>query len=158
MNSQHPLIRALADVSFSPGTANKRFVRDIAARSAEFELSARAEAYVWRIGYRMRRQLCAALAAEVVARKVDHVWHAEGSHDAPPGSPHMRCANCRGAILWGAWVANETEAEEFVWLRTYRYSIARSVEWLEDPNILRQIAELIGWKEPGKPEKKSSWA
>lgn len=41
MTASHPLIRAMAGVSFAPGTASKRFVRDIAAAKADYELTER---------------------------------------------------------------------------------------------------------------------
>lgn len=86
MTASHPLIRALAGVSFAPGTVSKRFVQNMAARPADYELSERAESWAWRIAYHMRRQLPKDLAAEAVARKIDHKWE--------PSFTTVKCSVC----------------------------------------------------------------
>ncbi len=90
MNSGSRLIQELARCSMSPGTASKRFVRDMASRSAEYELSERAEAYAWRIAFHYRRQLPDDLTAEAVRRKVDHQWEARGEM----ATTHAKCTVC----------------------------------------------------------------
>jgi hypothetical protein len=88
MTSQHPIMQALAHVSFAPGTASKRFVRQMASKPADYEYSERATAYVWRIAYIFRRQLPKELAIEAVARKVSHVPEITAESSTP------RCAVC----------------------------------------------------------------
>lgn len=61
-------------VTFPPGTASKRFVRDTAARPADYVLSERAERFAWRLAHIYRRQIPKAVAEEAARRKVDHQW------------------------------------------------------------------------------------
>jgi hypothetical protein len=75
------LIQALYDnVTFPPGIASKRFVRDMVARPADAAISERAERYTWRIAYIYRRQLPQKIAFEAISRKRDHIWTNIGGH------------------------------------------------------------------------------
>jgi hypothetical protein len=85
------LIDVLArHVTFLPGIASKRFVRDMAATPADYVLSERAEAYSWRIAAIYRRQLPREIAEEALRRKVLHQWTppAEGADGT------WKCAVC----------------------------------------------------------------
>jgi hypothetical protein len=88
------LIQALYEkVTFPPGIASKRFVRDMACRPADAEISDRAARYAWRIAYIYRRQLPKAIADESVARKVDHQWE-ETDQPAMGRMPRLTCSRC----------------------------------------------------------------
>ncbi|HXR75190.1 MAG TPA: hypothetical protein VN737_04385 [Bryobacteraceae bacterium] len=69
------LITIMAEnVTFPPGTASKRFVRDMAAHPVDYVLSPRAEKYVLAVEFTFRRQLPPDVRAEVESRKVEHQW------------------------------------------------------------------------------------
>jgi hypothetical protein len=64
---QYELAQALARCTFSPGTTAKRFARWVSEQPADRELSAKAAAFLERLGHSYRRQLgrCMAENCEV---------------------------------------------------------------------------------------------
>jgi len=51
------IVEALAGCSFCPGTSQKRFVRQMAARDRAKPLTERQRAYLWAVAWSWRRQL-----------------------------------------------------------------------------------------------------
>ena len=68
MTSAHPLIKALARVTFVPGTAYKRYVRQVSAWPDSRVLTEKSERFAWKIAYHYRRQLPRELANEAMDR------------------------------------------------------------------------------------------
>lgn len=50
-------VKALSGVTFLPGHPHKRFARDMAAKAADYQLSARQSAWLWFLVVRYRRQI-----------------------------------------------------------------------------------------------------
>ena len=92
MTSQSPEVQALARCSMCPGTASKRFARDIATMPPDKELSSRQAAFLWRLLYVFRRQLPREIAEEAVRRKVDHKWEIAGEKHMDDRD--YRCSVC----------------------------------------------------------------
>lgn len=74
------MIDALARVTYLPGSADKRFARDMAARKAinpDYEMSERQRAYLRRLVHRYRRQIGVRQASVLIDKHDEEQIHAE---------------------------------------------------------------------------------
>lgn len=67
-------IEALSRCTFSPGSAEKRFVRDMFARERTYSLSERQDAFLNRLAHRYRRQLDGCKATECACQTTASIF------------------------------------------------------------------------------------